>query len=325
MKKSIALIYGGDSSEWEVSVKSGKHMLQHIDREKYDVYEVFMRGREWSVIIGDQSYPIDKADFSFRGFNGDRVSLDMALIMIHGTPGEDGVLQAYLEMVGVPFSTCSSRVSAITFDKYACKCYLRDTGIAMAKEIFLHKGDSFDANLVADKLGMPLFVKPNDGGSSFGVTKVKHPDQLHKAVTDAFNEGDRVLIEEFIEGREMTNGVYMHKGEIVALPVTEIIPHNEFFDYEAKYLGASNEVCPAEISAVLSDRIREMSKKLYHHLGCNGVVRMDYIVRGEEIFFLEINTVPGMTEMSLVPQQIRASGMTIADFLTDIIESISIL
>jgi D-alanine-D-alanine ligase len=248
-----------------------------------------------------------------------RLHFDLALIMIHGSPGENGLLQAYFEMIGMPFTTCPATVAAITFNKYACKCFLRDTGVKLAAERFIRRGDGYNPYDISIALGLPLFVKPNNGGSSFGVTKVKKLEELNDAIECAFKEDAAILVEEFIDGREMTNGVYEHNGELVRLPVTEIISNNEFFDYEAKYLGASQEICPANIPVELSDRIIELSHKIYRYLGCRGVVRIDYIVRGEEIFFLEINTVPGMTEMSLVPQQIRAAGMTIKEFLTQLL------
>lgn len=343
MKKKIALIYGGDSSEYEVSVKSGKHIASHIDRDKYDVWEVLMRGKEWRVIVSDTiSYPIDKADFSFvipfdQGVGGDRVHFDLALIMIHGSPGENGLLQSYFEMIGMPFTTSPATVCALTFNKYACKCMLRDTGVKLAGEVFLRRGESYDSSQIVDKLGLPLFVKPNNGGSSFGIAKVKCIEELSEAIENAFKEDDAILIEEFIKGREMTNGVFEngvfsvgssgnHDGkELYRLPVTEIIPDNEFFDYEAKYLGASQEICPAAISPELSERIIDMSHKIFRHLGCKGFVRIDYIIRDQEIFFLELNSVPGMTEMSLVPQQIRAAGFTIKEFLNHLLSKASTL
>ena len=320
-KKIVALVYGGDSSEAEVSVKSGKHVASHIDNTLFELHEVLIKGSEWLVVTDPSNIcRIDKADFSFI-LNGSKVSFDTALVMIHGTPGENGLLQAYFEMIGMKYTTCPSTVSAITFDKYACKCYLRDTGLSLAKEVLLHKKDIIDEDAIITKLGLPLFVKPNVGGSSFGVTKVKQRSELRTALDAAFAEADSIIAEEFIEGREMTNGVYESDGTLVRLPVTEIIPDNEFFDYEAKYLGASKEVCPAEITAELSSRIQNTTHNIYRYLGCKGVVRVDYIVRGEDIFFLEINTVPGMTEMSLVPQQIRAAGMTIKEFITKLIYS----
>ena len=325
MKKIVALVYGGDSSEAEVSIKSGKHMARHIDRDKYEVFEVLVKGRDWGVQMDNgRVFQIDKSDFSFtipacEREGARKVNFHIALIMIHGTPGENGLLQAYFEMIGLPYTTCSSTVSAITFDKHACKCYLRDTGILMAREVFLRRGDAYSTEDIVAKLGLPLFVKPNSGGSSFGVTKVKRTEDLASAIEAALSEGDTVLIEEYIAGREVTNGVFEADGALVRLPVTEIISKNEFFDYEAKYLGASQEICPAVIPDELSEKIIDITHKMYHYLGCKGVVRMDYIVRGDEVFFLEINTVPGMTEMSLVPQQVRAAGMTITDFLNKLL------
>ena len=325
MKKIVALVYGGDSSEAEVSIKSGKHMARHIDRDKYEVFEVLVKGRDWGVQMDNgRVFQIDKSDFSFtipacEREGARKVNFHIALIMIHGTPGENGLLQAYFEMIGLPYTTCSSTVSAITFDKHACKCYLRDTGILMAREVFLRRGDAYSAEDIVARLGLPLFVKPNSGGSSFGVTKVKRTEDLGTAIESALSEGETVLIEECITGREVTNGVFEADGALVRLPVTEIVSKNEFFDYEAKYLGASQEICPAKISDELSEKIIDITHKMYHYLGCKGVVRMDYIVRGEDVFFLEINTVPGMTEMSLVPQQVRAAGMTIKEFLTKLL------
>jgi len=329
MKKIVALIYGGDSSEVEISIKSGKHMSRHLDRDKFEVFEVLLKGRDWQVQMDDgRTFQIDKSDFSFSipvtasskdGLVARKVCFEIALIMIHGTPGENGLLQAYFEMIGLPYSTCSSTVSAITFDKYACKCYLRDTGILLAREVFMRRGDVYSVDDIVAKLGLPLFVKPNSGGSSFGVTKVKKAEELSSAIESALKEGETVLIEECIVGREMTNGVFTADGALVRLPVTEIISKNEFFDYEAKYLGASQEICPANIPLELSEKIIDITHKMYHYLGCKGVVRMDYIVRGDEVFFLEINTVPGMTEMSLVPQQVRSAGMTIKEFLNKLL------
>jgi len=325
MKKIVALVYGGDSSEAEVSIKSGKHMARHIDRDKYEVFEVLVKGRDWGVQMDNgRVFQIDKSDFSFtipacEREGARKVNFHIALIMIHGTPGENGLLQAYFEMIGLPYTTCSSTVSAITFDKHACKCYLRDTGILMAREVFLRRGDAYSVEDIVARLGLPLFVKPNSGGSSFGVTKVKRTEDLGTAIESALSEGETVLIEECITGREVTNGVFEADGALVRLPVTEIVSKNEFFDYEAKYLGASQEICPAKISDELSEKIIDITHKMYHYLGCKGVVRMDYIVRGEDVFFLEINTVPGMTEMSLVPQQVRAAGMTIKEFLTKLL------
>ena len=321
MMKKIALIYGGDSSEWEVSVLSGKHVASCLDRTRYAVYEILLRGSDWQLCdpsVTDRAVPVspvDKTDFSCEA-DGVRVHFDAALIMVHGTPGENGILQAYLEKLGIPFTSCSAQVAALTFDKYACKTYMRGLGIPLAPDIFLRRGDAFDAEDAVAKLGLPIFVKPNDGGSSFGVTKVKRVEDLPAAVEAAFREGDSVLLESHIPGRELTEGVFSRGGVIVPLPVTEIIPHNEYFDYEAKYLGKSDEVCPARLTEEQAHTVREQTRRIYQHFGCRGLIRCDYIMaESGSVYFLEINPVPGMTKMSLVPAQIRAAGLSVGEVL----------
>ncbi len=319
-KKTIALIYGGYSSEAEVSVRSGKNVARNIDRKLYTLYEILFSRESWSVMIeGRSPIEVDRADFSFL-LDGKRIRFDKVMIMIHGDPGENGLLQAYFDLLSIPYVGCSSITSTLTFDKYASKTYLRDTNVKMAKDVFLRKGDSYSVKEIVAKLGLPIFVKPNDGGSSFGITKVKSLDALDEAIKLAFREGETVLIEEFIQGVEMTNGVFSSKGKLNILPVTEIISDNEFFDYQAKYLGASREICPAEIPNSLKNEIQKITKLIYHHFGCRGVVRVDYIVREGEVYFLEINAIPGMTEASLVPQQLRSAGIEMRDFLTMLIE-----
>lgn len=333
--KSIAVIYGSDSSEWEVSVRSGEFTASQIDGERYDVYEVFARFGTWSVaayrlkgqervVLAESERPqVDKSDFSAI-VAGDKVKFDFAYIMQHGTPGENGLMQGYLEMLGVPHSGCNAFVSAITFDKFSCKSYLKDVDyVKCAKDIFLRKGESVDglAQKAVAQLGLPMFVKPTDGGSSFGVTKVKKEEDFGKAVEYAFAEGNMLIAEAAVVGRELTCAVYFNGVENVALPVIEIITENEFFDYEAKYQGHSREVCPAQIPDALRNEIQEVSKKIYAHLGCAGLVRVDYISSEEGLYFLEVNTIPGMTSASLVPQMVRASGMSMTDFLNTVIEN----
>lgn len=338
MKQNIALIYGGDSSEWQISIQSGRHVASNVDLERYNIYEVLLRGADWSLVVPDSCgspdscveapggirlrkvAQIDKTDFSCT-LDGKKVKFDKALIMIHGTPGENGLLQGYFEMMEIPFTTCSAYVSALTFDKYACKSFLRATGIPMPKDIYLRKGDLFTPDEIVVQLGLPLFVKPNNEGSSFGISKVKRVEELRKAVDEAFENGDSVLIEECILGRELTEGVYSAEGEVVTLPPTEIVSHNEYFDYEAKYLGKSDEICPASISGEVASKVDTYTRKIYHHFGCRGLVRMDYILRGDEVYFLEINTVPGMTKMSLVPGQLRVAGIGMKQFITTLIEN----
>lgn len=316
--KKIALIYGGDSSEWGISVLSGKYVATCLDPASYEVTELLLRDGQWSVCdpaVTDVAVPVAP-------FIPSRLKeFDVALIMIHGTPGENGILQAELEKHGVPFTTCSSRVAALTFDKHACKKALQGLGIPLAPEIFLHRGEPLNAEAVVEQLGLPVFVKPNDGGSSFGVTKVKRIEDLAPAVAAAFSESDDVLIESYIPGREMTEGVFNRDGLIVPLPVTEIISHNEYFDYEAKYLGKSDEVCPAQITEEQAHTIREQTRRIYQHFGCRGLIRCDYIMtESGKVYFLEINPVPGMTKMSLVPAQIRAAGLSVSEVLDVLID-----
>jgi len=335
MRKSIAVIYGSDSSEWEVSVRSGEFTSSQIDGSKYDVYEVFARFGDWSlrayrcsggerVVIPEEERPqICKCDFSVV-VGGAKVKFDYAYIMQHGTPGENGLMQGYLEMLGVPHSGCNAFVAAMTFDKFSCKSYLKDVDfVKCADDMFMRKGESLEgmAQKAVERLGLPMFVKPTDGGSSFGVTKVKKLEDFDKAVELAFSEGNMLLAEAAIVGRELTCAVYFDGEGLKALPVIEIITENEFFDYEAKYQGLSREVCPAEIPDTLRDRIQDVSKKIYAHLGCAGLVRVDYICSGDDLYFLEVNTIPGMTSASLVPQMVRAAGLSMSDFLSTVIEN----
>lgn len=331
---TIAVIYGSDSSEWEISCRSGEFVSSRIDGSRYDVYEIFARFGQWSlvayrkrnsvrVILPEGQRPaIDKTDFSVE-VDGRKVKFDYAYIMQHGNPGENGLMQGYLEMLGVPFSSCSSFVSTITFDKFTCKNYLRNVDyVKCADDVFIRQGEVTPdlAGKVVARLGLPLFVKPTDGGSSFGVVKVKKEEDFDAAVKEAFSEGKMIIAEQFIPGRELTDAVYFNGRELVALPVIEIVTDHEFFDYDAKYNGFSDEICPAPISQELTLKIQEASKKIYRRLGCSGVVRVDYILSGEDLYFLEVNTIPGMTSASLVPKMVRTAGLDITDFLTEIIE-----
>lgn len=323
MKKNVALIYGGNSSEWKISILSGKNVAANIDRDKYEVYEILLRGTSWSLCDSAAEEPvpiaeIDKSDFSCT-LDGKKIKFDIAYLMIHGTPGENGLLQGYFEMMGIPFTTCSSFVSALTFNKYSCKSFLRGTGIHMAKDIYLRRGEKWKAEDIISELGLPVFVKPVCDGSSFGVTKVKSAGEMAGAIDLAFSKSDAIIIEEAIPGRELTEGVFVKDGRIIPLPVTEIVTTREYFDYEAKYLGESQEICPAPISEEVAAKVREASVRIYDHFGCNGVVRMDYIFNGTDVYFLEVNTVPGMTKMSLIPNQARAAGMEVSDFINIIL------
>ena len=331
----VAVIYGSDSSEWEVSCRSGEFTSSRIDGTKYDVFEIFARFGKWTLVSyrmknsmrvifpEDERPQIDKTDFSVI-IDGKKINFDYAYIMQHGTPGENGLMQGYLEMLGIPFSSCSAFVSAMTFDKFSCKNYLRNVDfVKCADDVFIRRGDDVAgmADKVIGKLGLPLFVKPTDGGSSFGVVKVKKAEDFESAVEQAFAEGKTVLAERFIPGRELTDAVYFNGKELVALPVIEIVTKNEFFDYDAKYNGFSEEICPAPISEELTRTIQNASVKIYERLGCSGVVRVDYILSEDGLYFLEVNTIPGMTSASLVPKMVRTAGLDITDFLTAIIEN----
>lgn len=332
--KDIAIIYGSDSSEWEVSVRSGEFTASQFDRSLFNVYEIFARFGKWSlvgyrrnggerVVLPEDARPsVDKTDFSVM-IGGSKQKFDFVYIMQHGTPGENGLLQGYLQMLGIPFSSCSAFVAAMTFDKFSCKNYLRNVPyVKCAKDVFLRKGQEVNTSEWVGKLGLPMFVKPTDGGSSFGVSKVKKEEDILPAVRKAFSEGgDMVIAEEAITGREVTCAVYTDNGEVKALPVIEIVPHTEWFDYEAKYNGLSDEVCPADIPDDVRDMIQDASRKIYAQLGCSGLVRVDYILSEAGLYFLEVNTVPGMTSASLVPKMVRTAGMEMKDFLTAIVRS----
>lgn len=319
-KKSVAVIYGGNSSEHQVSIQSGKNVAANLDRERYDVYEILIKGKSWTLIArnGEEMEPaeINKTDFSAAG-----VHFDVAFIMIHGTPGENGLLQGYFEMLEIPFTTCNAFVSNIAFDKYSCKRFLDFAGVKFAKDCYIRKGRPYSPRSIVAQLGLPLFIKPTNGGSSFGVTKVKSMEEIEPAVERAFLENDAVMAEEAIVGREVTNGIYTDRGKIINLPVTEIVTEREFFDFEAKYQGLSKEICPAPLPPHITEQIQQMTTHIYTFMGCSGLVRMDYIIKGEEIFFLEMNMVPGMTPMSLIPAQVRAAGIEIKEFFTALIES----
>lgn len=321
MKKNIAVVYGGDSSEFVVSVKSSKNVFGSIDPAIYNVWKVQMKGLDWEVLEDDRVIAsIDKNDFSFIK-NSEKVQFDFAYITIHGTPGEDGKLQGYFDMVKIPYSTCGVYSSALTFNKYFCSNYLRNFNVPMAKSVRLFKGDQVDADQLVAELGLPMFVKPNAGGSSFGVTKVKEKEQLLAALEMAMKESHDILIEQFIDGPEFTCGLVKLSDQELIFPVTEVIPQNEFFDFDAKYTsGKTDEITPARISPELTQKIQQLSSRIYDLCDCSGIVRMDYILKDNEFYFLEVNTTPGMTATSFVPQQIAAMDRKLGDVLELIIE-----
>ncbi|MDR1645134.1 MAG: D-alanine--D-alanine ligase [Tannerellaceae bacterium] len=322
MKKNIAIVAGGDSSEIVVSLKSAEGIYSFLDKEKYIPYTAIVKQKEWYVILpGGERAAINKNDFSFYE-EGTVKHFDFAYITIHGTPGENGLLQGYFELIGIPYSSCNPLVSALTFNKFACNTYLRNFGVRVADAIRLRKGEIYVEEEVISRLGLPAFVKPNDGGSSFGVTKVKKPGQLQPAIEKAFEEGEEVIIERCITGTELTCGCYKVERKEVVFPLTEVVTKNEFFDFDAKYNGQSDEITPARIPAEWREKVQSITLRIYDILGAKGIIRVDYILpAGEEPVLLEINTVPGMTRASFIPQQVRAAGLDIKEVMTDIIEN----
>jgi len=322
MKRNVAIVAGGDSSEMVISLKSADGLYSFIDKERYNLYIAIVKRGEWAVKLSNGAYaPIDKNDFSFIE-NGQIKHFDFAYITIHGTPGEDGRLQGYFDMIGMPYSSCGMLASAVTFNKFVCTNYLRSFGIKVADSIHLFKGQTINTDEAVSRLGLPIFVKPNDGGSSFGVTKVKEASQLESAITKAFGEGREVIMESFISGTEVTCGCYKIKGKEEIFPVTEVVTTNEFFDFGAKYKGEVQEITPARIPAEWSARVQQEASTIYDILGAKGIIRIDFIIEANgEPKMLEVNTTPGMTSTSFIPQQVRAAGLDIKDVLTEIIEN----
>jgi D-alanine-D-alanine ligase len=320
--KTIAIAAGGDSSEFGISVKSAVEVSKALS-PRYITYIVMIRGMNWYwEDPKGRFHNIDKNDFSLKTDDG-KIRFDAVFIAIHGTPGENGILQGYFDMIGIPYSSCNVFTSSLTFNKQACKLYIKEYGIDMAKAILLRKGERADIKDITDYIGLPCFVKPNASGSSFGVTKVKKEDEIPAAIETALKESDDVLIEAFMKGREVACGVVKVKGKSLILPVTEIISKNEFFDYEAKYIpGKSEEVTPADMPAELTNRIQELSSRVYDLLGCKGIVRVDFIVVDNIPYFLEVNTIPGMTAESLVPQQVAYAGISPGEFYAMVIEDL---
>ena len=322
--KTIAIVAGGNSSECVISVKSAALIAGELDKSEYLCYVVQVRGQQWEVLLPDnEKTDIDKNDFSFK-HKGKKINFDCALIAIHGTPGEDGKLQSYFELVGLPYTTCGVFSSALTFNKYACKLFLKEYGVKSAKAVLLKKNTHYSPKAIVKQLGMPVFVKPNESGSSFGVSKVKSVEILIDSINHAFSESDEVIIEKCISGTEITCGLFKTKEKEIIFPVTEVVSKKEFFDFEAKYTsGMSEEITPARISKNIEQICRQTSSKIYDLLNCRGIVRIDYIISGNDLYFLEVNTVPGMSPSSIVPKQIKTMGLNISDVYKLIIDEVS--
>ncbi len=315
--KNIAILTGGDSEERVISLKSGQVVYDHLPADRYRAFLIDIQKADWRDL--ESGLPVDKNDFSVT-IGGEKIRFDCAFAALHGAPLEDGKMQGYLEMLGIPYTCCNGYVSALTMNKHNTKMQLAQYGtVPMAKSLLLHRGEHIDYERLKS-LGLPVFVKPNTHGSSFGVTKVKTADALPEAIETAFGFDREVVVESFLPGREFSNGVLRAGGEIVVLPVTEIIPETEFFDFAAKYEGKSEEVTPADLSPELSEQCRQRSRFLYEALQCKGVVRFDYILVGDTFHFLEANTIPGISPASIVPQQARAHGWELGAFFSLLIE-----
>ena len=333
LKRNIAIVCGGDSSEHDVSLRSAQGLYSFFDKERYNVYIVDIKGQDWHVELpggitakidrNDFSFVIDRNDFSFVE-DGKAKLFDYAYITIHGTPGENGILQGYFDLVDIPYSTSGVLIEAMTFDKFVLNQYLRGYGVSVADSLLIRRGyeDLVSEDQIEQRIGMPCFVKPATDGSSFGVSKVKNKDQLAPALRKAMLESDEVMVEQYLAGTEITVGIYKTNEKTVILPITEVVTQNEFFDYDAKYNGQVQEITPARISEDWARRAREITSHIYDILHCNGIIRIDYIISKDgKITMLEVNTTPGMTPTSFIPQQVKAAGMTMTEVLTDIVEN----
>ena len=323
MVKNIALLTGGDSSEWQIALQGAANIEKILDRTLYKPYTIVLRDKHWTYTAPDGTKSeLDRNDFTLT-VAGEKIKLEYALIIIHGTPGEDGRLQGYLDMMGISYSSCGFVSSVLTFDKSACKRAVTGSGIHLAKEILLNKGSEVNPDQIITELGLPLFVKPNASGSSFGVTKVKTPEELLPAIQEAFKESDQVLMEEFIEGREISCGVMIAEGKEYVFPITELVSQKEFFDYEAKYQGLSHEITPADLPEAVRKEVNRLTLIAYKRLNCRGVVRIDFIIKGDTPYMIEINTIPGMSSHSIIPQQAAAMGMSLTELFNLVIAETS--
>ena len=305
-KQNIAIVTGGFSSEIEISLESVKTIYENIPINKYNKFIVIIDAEGWRVKIDKDFYEIDKNDFSFK-INNTKITFDCAYITIHGTPGEDGKLQGYFDMINMPYTTCKQTASSLTFNKWACNQVLLNVGFDCSKSLILSdKNESFNSSEIIKEVGLPRFVKPNDGGSSFGISKVKRESELISAINKAFSEGNEVMIEAFLDGTEVTCGCYKRNGKIYALPLCEIVSETEFFDFEAKYNGLSQEIVPARISDEMTQKVQDISKRIYKLLDLKGITRTDFIIQNGVPYIIEVNTTPGMSKESIVPKMVKA-------------------
>ena len=320
MKKNIAIIMGGYSSEYEISLKSGQVVFETLDASKYNAYKVHIFKNKWVYVdANDNEYPIDKNGFSVT-VNGNKTTFDCVFNAIHGTPGEDGYMQGYLELLNIPHTSCGMYQASLTFNKRDCLSTLKPYGIKTATSYYVNLGDTVNETAIVEKVGLPCFVKANKAGSSFGITKVYKKEDLKNALDVAFKEDDEVIIESFLDGTEVSVGVITYKGEVIVLPITEIVSNNDFFDYKAKYLGESQEITPARLSKTQEEKVNSVAKKVYEVLKMKGFSRSEYIFKDGEPHLLEVNTVPGLTKASILPQQAAAAGISLVELFSNAIE-----
>ncbi len=319
MKKNIAIIMGGYSSEYKISLTSGNVVYNTLNRSKYNAYRIHIFKDKWVYVAANGTEtPVDKNDFSVH-IDGVKLKFDVVFNAIHGAPGEDGYLQGYFELLGIPHTSCAMYQAAITFNKRDCLSILQPYGVKTATSYFLNLGDTVDETAIVEKVGLPCFVKANKAGSSFGVTKVHHKTDLKNAIAVAFKEDDEIIIESYLEGTEVSVGVITYKGATKVLPITEIVSENDFFDYEAKYLGKSQEITPARLTETQTLKVNALAKKIYDVLKLKGFSRSEFIFKGDDPHLLEINTVPGLTTESILPQQAAAAGISLSDLFDNAI------
>ncbi|MCC8174115.1 MAG: D-alanine--D-alanine ligase [Odoribacter sp.] len=322
MKKNVVVIAGGNTSEYDISIQSGNHIYSVIDEQRYNKYFMVLKGRDWHIEIGEEKYPVDKNDFGFT-IDGEKILFDFAYITIHGIPGENGSLQGYLDMMGVPYSTCTALCEAITFDKYTCINYLSKFGIPVTNPVLLTQGQSYKKEDILNTVGLPCFVKPNAEGSSFGVSKVNIAEDFDAAIQEAFSKCKEILVEPYLQGKEFTCGLYKAGNKKVVFPVAEVVSKKEFFDFEAKYQPElADEHIPARFPDEISRKIQEVSAHIYDILRCDGIVRIDgFLSQNNDLTILEVNTTPGMTSNSFIPKMVKVAGMDLKEVLTEIIEA----
>ncbi|TYA54782.1 D-alanine--D-alanine ligase [Formosa maritima] len=320
MKKNIAIIMGGFSSEYEISLKSGNVVYQTLNNEKYAAYRIHIFKNKWVYVDDeDQEFPVDRNDFSIT-INNSKIKFDCVFNAIHGTPGEDGYMQAYFKLLNIPQTSCGMYQAALTFNKRDCLSVLKPYGIKTAESFYVNLGDKIYEQAIVNKVGLPCFVKANKAGSSFGITKVYKTEDLQNAIEVAFKEDDEIIIESFLDGTEVSVGVIKYKGETKVLPITEIVSDNDFFDYKAKYLGESKEITPARITKEQEEKVNNVAKKVYEILKMTGFSRSEYIFKDGEPHLLEVNTVPGLTKASILPQQAAAAGISLSELFENAIE-----